>query len=39
MNLSPYKILVIGDDFIDDIYGEKRNNMMTAWVKNVEEEM
>lgn len=38
MNLSPDKVLVIGDDLIDDIYGGKRNNMMTALVKNLEEE-
>lgn len=38
MNLSPDKVLVIGDDLIDDIYGGKRNNMMTALVKNFEEE-
>lgn len=38
MNVSPDKVLVIGDSLFDDIYGGKKNNMKTALVKNVEED-
>ena len=38
MNLSPDKVLVIGDSVISDIYGGKRNNMKTALVKQVDDE-
>lgn len=37
MELTPDKVLVIGDSIFDDIYGGKRNNMKTALVKEVEE--
>ena len=37
MNLTPEKVMIIGDSLFDDIYGGKRNNMKTALVKNVEE--
>ena len=36
MNLSPDKVLVIGDSVIDDIYGGKSSGMITLLVKNVE---
>ena len=38
MNLSPNKVMIIGDSLFDDIYGGKRNNMKTALVKEVEDE-
>ena len=38
MNLSPEKVLIIGDSLFADVYGGKRNNMRTALVKSVEEE-
>lgn len=38
MNLTPDKVLAIGDSLFDDIYGGKRNNMKTALVKDVDEE-
>lgn len=38
MDLSPNKVMTIGDSLLDDIYGGKRNNMKTALVKGVEEE-
>lgn len=38
MNLTPNKVLAIGDSLFDDIYGGKRNNMKTALVKDVDEE-
>ena len=38
INLSPDKVLVVGDSLFDDIYGGKRNNMKTALVKGVEED-
>lgn len=37
MNISPDKVLVVGDSLFDDIYGGKRNNMKTALVKEVED--
>lgn len=37
MNLSPDKVMAIGDSLLDDIYGGKRNDMKTALVKDVEE--
>ena len=37
MNISPNKVLVVGDSLFDDIYGGKRNNMKTALVKEVED--
>ena len=37
MNLSPDKVLVVGNDLFDDIYGGKRNNMKTLLVKKVED--
>lgn len=37
MNLTPEKVMIIGDSLFDDVYGGKRNNMKTALVKNVEE--
>ena len=38
MNLSPDKIMTIGDSLFDDVYGGKKNNMKTALVKDVDEE-
>lgn len=38
MNLSPDKVMIIGDSLFDDVYGGKRNNMKTALVKDVDEE-
>ncbi len=38
MNLSPNKVMIIGDSLFDDIYGGKRNNMKTALIKDVDEE-
>ena len=38
MNLSPNKVIIIGDSLFDDIYGGKRNNMKTALIKDVDEE-
>lgn len=38
MNISPDKVLVIGDSVISDIYGGKKNNMKTLLVKEVEDE-
>lgn len=38
MNLKPERVLMIGDSLMEDIYGAKRNNMVTAIVKSVEEE-
>lgn len=37
MNVSPDKVMVVGDSLFDDIYGGKRNKMKTALVKDVEE--
>ena len=38
LGVRPDHILVIGDDLIDDIYGAKRNKMMNARVKSVQED-
>ncbi len=38
MNISPDKVLVIGNDLIDDVHGGKRNKMKTALVKEVEDD-
>ena len=38
MNLTPDKVLAVGDSLFDDIYGGKRNNMKTALVKTVEDD-
>ena len=38
MNVQPDKVLVIGDNLFDDVYGGKRNKMRTALVKEVEDE-
>ena len=38
MNLSPDKVMIIGDSLFDDVYGGMRNNMKTALVKDVDEE-
>lgn len=38
MNLSPNKVLAIGDSLFDDVYGGKKNNMKTVLVKDVDEE-
>lgn len=37
MNVSPDKVLVIGDSLFSDIYGGKKNKMKTALVKIVDE--
>ena len=38
MNIQPNKVLVIGDSLFKDVYGGKRNKMMTALVKSVEDD-
>lgn len=38
MQVSPDKVMAIGDRIFDDIYGGKRNNMKTALVKEVEDD-
>lgn len=38
MEIQPEKILVVGNDIFDDIYGGKRNKMKTALVKKVVDE-
>lgn len=37
MNLSPDKVMTVGDSLFDDVYGGKKNNMKTALVKKVNE--
>lgn len=37
MDLTPDKVLVIGNSLFDDIYGGKKNKMKTALVKSVDE--
>lgn len=37
MQISPDKVLVIGDSLFNDIWGGKRNNMKTALVQSVDE--
>lgn len=37
MKISPENVLVVGDSLISDIYGGKRNNMISVLVKNVDE--
>ena len=39
MQMSPEKVLVIGDSLWCDIFGGQRNNMKTALVKKVEDEI
>ena len=39
MNLQADRVLVVGDSLFDDIYGGKKNNMKTALVKDVEDEV
>ena len=36
MDVSPEKVLVVGDSLISDIYGGKRNKMKTVLVKGVD---
>jgi len=38
MELNPEKVLVVGDDLFDDIYGGKRLKMKTAIIENVIED-
>lgn len=38
IDTEPEKVLVIGDQLIDDIYGGKRNKMKTIEVRDVEED-
>lgn len=38
MNVNPESVLMVGNSLFDDIYGGKRNNMKTAFVKEVEDE-
>ena len=38
MSIQPEKVLVVGNDLFDDIYGGKRNNMKTALIKEVKDE-
>lgn len=38
MNVLPEKVLVVGDNLLDDILGGKRSNMKTALVQEVVEE-
>lgn len=35
MSIEPEKVLVVGNNLFNDIYGGKRNKMKTAWVKDV----
>lgn len=37
MNIEPEKVLVIGDSLWSDIYGGKRNKMLSALVKKVDD--
>lgn len=37
MDVSPEKVLVVGNDLLTDIYGGRRNHMRTALIKNVEQ--
>lgn len=37
MDVSPDKVLVVGDSLLDDIYGGKRIKMRTVLVKDVED--
>jgi HAD superfamily phosphatase (TIGR01668 family) len=37
MNVSPDKVLVVGDSLLDDIYGGKRIKMRTILVRDVED--
>ena len=39
LGIAPEKTLVIGDSLFSDIYGGKRNNMKTALVKKVDDEI
>lgn len=39
LNLRPENVLVVGDSLFDDIYGGKRNNMKTALIDSVEDEL
>lgn len=38
IDVTPEKVLIVGDSLFSDIYGGKRNNMKTALVKEVEDE-
>lgn len=38
MNIAPEKVLVVGDNLLDDILGGKRSNMKTALVQEAVEE-
>ena len=38
LNLPTNKVMIVGDSLFDDIYGGKRNYMVTALVKNVIDE-
>ena len=38
MDIKPEKVLVVGNDLFDDIYGGRRNNMKTALIKKVVDE-
>lgn len=38
MGVSPAKVLVIGDNLLDDVYGGKKNNMKTVLIKTVEDD-
>ncbi len=38
MEISPDKVLVVGNSLFDDIYGGKKNNMRTILVRRVEED-
>ena len=35
MNVTLNKVLVVGDSLFEDIYGGKKNNMITVLVKEV----
>lgn len=37
MDVSPDKVLVVGDSLLDDIYGGKRSKMRTILVRDVED--
>ena len=38
INTEPEKVLVIGDNLVDDIYGGKKNKMKTIEVRDVQED-
>ena len=37
MQVSPEKVLMVGNDLFGDIYGGRRNNMKTVLVREVDD--